>query len=490
MSSYKLKIILLGEAAVGKTSLIYRFAKNRFAANYKLTVGVDILTKDVEFREGEIATVSIFDIGGQQRFDFIRSTFYKGQAGGLVIFDLTRERTFTEAIKWLDETRRFSERTPFVLIGNKSDLLEDVGIVIDPKLVKEFAEIEEIRYVETSAKTGRNVEGAFSELIREIISGRDSAQRKKVDKERERNRKEWEQKYNGMKERERKERERKRKEWEQKYNGMKERERKKRERKEKLRKSLEHQYNELSRSQKRDLLLKYNDQIIQKVERILCSPPYDDDFRFLIAGNEETQKPFLLQLLNIEGIEWPPNALTILYNSSNFRMPIGKKKYNFEILFLSNLKKLNENHQQFLTACENSDGIIIFYDPSDPEDFKIATDTCITLRSIFNPKEYEIILTAGTKDNLTSYNELERLRKNYNINYFDDIESILTEIIYRIVRKRKRIKKKKISAFENARDKLRSQTVEKEYENEILNQMVNKDQESFQELLRFAARNH
>ena len=220
MSSYKLKIILLGEAAVGKTSLIYRFAKNRFAANYKLTVGVDILTKDVEFREGEIATVSIFDIGGQQRFDFIRSTFYKGQAGGLVIFDLTRERTFTEAIKWLDETRRFSGRTPFVLIGNKSDLLEDVGIVIDPKLVKEFAEIEEIRYVETSAKTGRNVEGAFSELIREIISGRDSAQRKKVDKERERNRKEWEQKYNGMKERERKERERKRKQMEEMENGM------------------------------------------------------------------------------------------------------------------------------------------------------------------------------------------------------------------------------------------------------------------------------
>ena len=61
MSSFKLKVLLCGAAAVGKTSLVQRFIKNRFAANYKLTVGVDILTKDVEFRAGEIATLSIWD---------------------------------------------------------------------------------------------------------------------------------------------------------------------------------------------------------------------------------------------------------------------------------------------------------------------------------------------------------------------------------------------------------------------------------------------
>ncbi|MFX1257850.1 MAG: Rab family GTPase, partial [Promethearchaeota archaeon] len=96
MSSFKLKVLLTGAAAVGKTSLVQRFIKNRFAANYKLTVGVDILTKDVEFRPGEIATLSIWDIGGQQRFEFIRSTFYKGAAGALLVFDLTREQTYTE----------------------------------------------------------------------------------------------------------------------------------------------------------------------------------------------------------------------------------------------------------------------------------------------------------------------------------------------------------------------------------------------------------
>ena len=173
MSSFKLKVLLTGAAAVGKTSLVQRFIKNRFAANYKLTVGVDILTKDVEFRPGELATLSIWDIGGQQRFEFIRSTFYKGAAGALLVFDLTRDQTYTETRKWLTEIRQFAgENIPFVLIGNKLDLVEDVGTVIDSNDARNFAENEKSIYIETSAKTGENVDESFTELTRRIIDSR------------------------------------------------------------------------------------------------------------------------------------------------------------------------------------------------------------------------------------------------------------------------------------------------------------------------------
>ena len=174
MSSFKLKVILiLVGRDLAKRRLIQRFIKNQFAANYKLTVGVDILTKDVEFKPGEVATLSIWDIGAQQRFEFIRSTFYKGAAGALLVFDLTKKHDYIETRKWLTEIRQFSnENIPFVLIGNKVDLLEDVGVVIDREDLRASAETEGSIYVETSAETGINVDDAFTELTRRIIESR------------------------------------------------------------------------------------------------------------------------------------------------------------------------------------------------------------------------------------------------------------------------------------------------------------------------------
>jgi small GTP-binding protein len=169
MQVYKLKILLCGPAAVGKTSLIHRFIKSKFATDYKLTVGVDILTKEVEYEPGKTATLSIWDIGGQERFSFIRTTFYKGASGVLLVFDLSRAETWGLIKNWRDEVTQFAGNVPFVLIGNKVDLIPEIGEVIDRDECRRYAEEENSVYIEASAKSGVNVDESFTKLTQLII---------------------------------------------------------------------------------------------------------------------------------------------------------------------------------------------------------------------------------------------------------------------------------------------------------------------------------
>ncbi|MFW9773913.1 MAG: GTP-binding protein [Promethearchaeota archaeon] len=173
MSSYKLKLILAGASAVCREELMKNVIKNRFSANYKLTVGVDILTKDVEFRPGEIATLSIWDIGGQQRFEFIRSRFYKGAAGVILVFDLTREQTYTQTKVWLTEIRQFlGPNIPFMLIGNKARLTDNIKVDIDKNKVIEFVLAAGGIYIEASPNMVSNIKKAFRDLTNRIIDSR------------------------------------------------------------------------------------------------------------------------------------------------------------------------------------------------------------------------------------------------------------------------------------------------------------------------------
>jgi small GTP-binding protein len=97
---YRFKCVIIGPAAVGKSSLMRRFVENRFESTYQFTIGVDILAKLVEYEKGKFAKLSIWDVGGQERFKVLRRSFFEGTHGALLIFDLSRAQTLTGMKKW------------------------------------------------------------------------------------------------------------------------------------------------------------------------------------------------------------------------------------------------------------------------------------------------------------------------------------------------------------------------------------------------------
>ena len=164
-----LKLCVLGDGAVGKTSIIIRHVDKRFEEEYKPTIGFDIALKTVKIQEEGIeAELLVWDIAGQAIFEKIREEYLQGTNGALILFDLTRKETFDNVKAWLKELTTFAGEVPFVLAGNKSDLTDkrDVSEEDGKKLAEELNGIE---YIETSAKTGEKVEDAFQKIIKTII---------------------------------------------------------------------------------------------------------------------------------------------------------------------------------------------------------------------------------------------------------------------------------------------------------------------------------
>ena len=151
----------------GKEDLVNNIAENRFATNYKLTVGVEILSKNIEYKPGEVATLSIWDIGGQQRFEFIRSTFYKGAVGALLTFDLTREQTISEIRKWLNEIFQYTGKIPFLLIGNNIRL--DKDSITNREIIHDLVKNQGGIYIEADPEDITTINTALNALIDQIL---------------------------------------------------------------------------------------------------------------------------------------------------------------------------------------------------------------------------------------------------------------------------------------------------------------------------------
>jgi len=163
---YQLKVVVVGDPAVGKTSLIRRFADDKFEDEYKHTIGADFNVKVIEFPESKKnAVLTVWDIGGQERFEIIRRYYYEGSHAGLIVFDLTNKKAFDHITNWYNDLREYLKDIPIALIANKLDL-KDAIVISDSDIESKMKELKIEFYYKTSAKTGENVENAFSKLAK------------------------------------------------------------------------------------------------------------------------------------------------------------------------------------------------------------------------------------------------------------------------------------------------------------------------------------
>ena len=152
------RILLLGNSAVGKTSLIVRYIENKLYDSYLTTVGVDFRKKDIKI-DGKVITLQIWDSAGQEKYQSISKLYYKKAQGILLIFDLTSRESFDGVVEWLKHIEDESGKDiPIVLVGNKNDL--DNRIITTEEAL-EFANKRMLYFFETSAMSWFNINDAF-----------------------------------------------------------------------------------------------------------------------------------------------------------------------------------------------------------------------------------------------------------------------------------------------------------------------------------------
>ena len=165
---YKFKCILIGDHEVGKTSIVRQFVEKKFSHDYRSTIGIDIMSYSIEFYGNEII-FNLWDLGAQEFFKRFRKTYYSGAQAGFIVFDVTNNDSFLHVKEWYQELKESSRNReiPIVIIGNKIDLDEQRIISYEKgdRLSSELASLHYlggISYIETSAKTGENIEDAFN----------------------------------------------------------------------------------------------------------------------------------------------------------------------------------------------------------------------------------------------------------------------------------------------------------------------------------------
>jgi small GTP-binding protein len=161
---YILKVCLLGDGAVGKTSLIRRYVFDAFDDKYLVSFGTKVSKKLVPVDDAEV-DLMIWDILGQRTNESLHAAYYRGAAGALAVCDYTRPSTMDSLSSWITSFRSVVGDTPVFILANKNDLEKQFTFTD----LKAFGDSLSCDVMETSARTGENVEVAFSAISRKLV---------------------------------------------------------------------------------------------------------------------------------------------------------------------------------------------------------------------------------------------------------------------------------------------------------------------------------
>lgn len=158
----KFKLVFLGDEAVGKTSIITRFMYDTFEMAYKVTIGIDFVSKTM-YLEDKIVRLQLWDTAGQERFRSLIPSYIRDSSVAVVVYDISNRASFLNSEQWIEDVR--NERgndVVIMLVGNKTDLSDRRQVATDEgeKKAKEW----NVMFIETSAKAGFNVKGLFRKL--------------------------------------------------------------------------------------------------------------------------------------------------------------------------------------------------------------------------------------------------------------------------------------------------------------------------------------
>lgn len=163
---YLLKYIIIGDASVGKSNILLKYAHNQFKAEYQLTIGVEFGAKNIKIKD-KIYRIQIWDTAGQENFRSITRAYYKNSVCALVVYDITNRQSFENVKAWIEDCKSQSPSTILMaLVGNKIDL--DSSRAVSTEEGEDFANMNGMPFFETSAKSGENIDSIFTNTATEI----------------------------------------------------------------------------------------------------------------------------------------------------------------------------------------------------------------------------------------------------------------------------------------------------------------------------------